>query len=160
MSNRKAQMNIFSFRPVTPARSRPVNTTRTACVISLLACCLLQAELQAAPLLRCEILQGGTSRVENFMPVADPYSVKAIDINNRFRFKAVVLGNALHVEYIKIYVYANTRHQPMLLHQTSYLAPAISRDAQPVALTGSNYVYSPDLERELQYGCALQETSP
>lgn len=94
------------------------------------------------------------------MPVADPYSVKAIDINDRFRFKAVVIGDALRVEYIKIYVYAHTERQPMLLQQTSYLAPAPGPDTQPVALTGLNSVYSPGLERELQYGCALLEIVP
>jgi hypothetical protein len=86
--------------------------------------------------------------------------VKAIDINDRFRFKAVVIGDALRLEYIKIYVYAHTRREPMLLHQASYLAPAASREAQPAALTGINHVYAPGLERELRYGCALLEISP
>lgn len=140
--------------------SRPIASTRTACIIGLLASCLLSTKLQAAPLLRCQIEQGGTSTVEEFTPVADPYSVMAININDRFRFKAVVIGDALRVEYIKLYVYTHTKRQPMLLHQTSYLAPAVSKDAQPMALTGVNYLYSPDLERELQYGCALLEISP
>jgi hypothetical protein len=153
-------MNIFYFSLDAPVRSRPAVSRRAACAISLLASCLLSTELRAAPLLRCQIEQGGTSRVVDSMPVADPYSVKAIDINDRFRFKAVVIGDALRVEYIKIYVYAHTERQPMLLHQTSYLAPAPGPDAQPVALTGLNYVYSPGLERELQYGCALLEIGP
>lgn len=160
MTNRKARMTIFSLTSDAPVRSRPAASTRTACAIGLLASCLLPTNLQAAPLLRCQIEQGGTSRVVDFMPVADPYSVVAIDINERFRFKAVVIGDALRVEYIKLYVYTRTRRQPMLLHQTSYLAPATSRDALPMALTGVNYAYSPDLERELRYGCALLEISP
>jgi hypothetical protein len=160
MTNRKAQMNIFFLRADPPVRSRPVASTRTACAIGLLASCLLPTKLQAAPLLRCQIEQGGASKVVDVTPVADPYSVMAIDINDRFRFKAVVIGDALRVEYIKLYVYTHTKRQPMLLHQVSYLAPATSRDAQPVPLTGVNYVYSPDLERELQYSCALLEISP
>lgn len=160
MINRKAKMTIFSMRPNAPVRSRLVACMRAACAVTLLALCSLAAELQAAPLLRCEIRQGGTSRVVAVMPVADPYSVKAIDINERFRFKAVVIGDALRVEYIKLYVYAHTRREPVLLHQTSYLAPAAVRDVQPDALTGVNHVYSPLLERELRYGCALLETTP
>jgi hypothetical protein len=160
MTNHKAQMNIFSMSPDAPLRSRPVANMRSACAIGLLALCLPTTDLQAAPLLRCGIQQGGTSRAVDFVPVTDPYSVKAIDINDRFRFKAVVIGDALRVEYIKIYVYTHTRREPMLLHQTSYLAPVASRDAQPDALTGANHVYSPSLERELRYGCALLETTP
>jgi hypothetical protein len=160
MTNRKAKMNIFSMSPDSPVRNRPVASVHAACAIGLLAGCLLPAALRAAPLLRCEIQQGGTSRVVDTMAVTDPYSVKPIDINDRFRFKAVVIGDALRVEYIKIYVYTHTRREPMLLHQTSYLAPVASRDAQPDALTGINHVYSPLLERELRYGCALLETTP
>lgn len=135
-------------------------SSRPACAIGLLAGCLLSTALQAAPLLRCQIEQGGTSRVVDFMPVADPYSVKAIDINARFRFKAVVIGDATRVEYIKTYVYTYTKRQPILLQQTSYLAPAISSNPQPTAFTGVNYVYAPGLERELQYSCALLEAIP
>jgi hypothetical protein len=153
-------MNIFPVSPDAPVRSRPIASVRAACAIGLLAGCLLPTALLAAPLLRCEFQQGGTSTVVDSLPVTDPYTVKAIDINNRFRFKAVVIGDALRVEYVKIYVYTHTRREPMLLHQTSYLAPIASRNAQPDALTGVNHVYSPLLERELRYGCALLETTP
>ena len=160
MINRKAQMTIFSFIPDAPVRSRAATSARAAYALGLLAGCSLAAELQAAPLLRCEIQQGGTSRIVDSAPVTDPYRVKAIDINDHFRFKAVVIGDALRVEYIKIYVYTHTKREPMLLHQTSYLAPAASREPAPEALTGINHVYSPRLERELRYGCALLETTP
>lgn len=131
---------------------------RPACVVGLLAGCLLSAQLPAAPLLRCHIDQGGTASVVDFKPVADPYGVKPVNVNDRFRFKAVVIGDAVHVEYIKLYVYAHTKREPMLLHQTSYLLPTTAPDAQPMALTGVNHVYAPGLEREMQYGCALLET--
>lgn len=58
--------------------------------------------LFASPLLRCHIDQGGSSQVLDFIPVGDPCSVKAIDINGRFRFKAVVIGDTQHVEYISL----------------------------------------------------------
>ena len=95
----------------------------------------------------------------DFIPTGDPYSVEAIDINGRFRFKAVVIGDAQHIEYIKLYVYSQTRRQPVLLHQAKYLAPVATPGSAPSALTGINYLYSPQLERELQYGCALLENA-
>ena len=160
MTIHNAHMPPSSLCSDAPMRSRPIASTRSVCAIALLASCLSPTKLQAAPLLRCQIEQGGTSRMVDFTPVVDPYSVMAININDRFRFKAVVIGDALRVEYIKLYIYTPSKRQPILLHQTTYLTPSASKDAQPVALTGTNYVYSPDLERELQYGCALLETSP
>ena len=153
-------MNLPSLGRDALVRQRLAANLRPTCAVGLLAGCLFPATLQAAPLLRCQIEQGGTSNVVDFTPVADPYTVKAIDINAHFRFKAVVIGDASRVEYVKIYVYAHTRREPMLLHQTSYLAPDASANAQPMAFTGINHVYSPWLERELQYGCTLLEINP
>lgn len=115
--------------------------------------------LYASPLLRCQIDQGGNSQILDFPPVSDPYPVKAININGRFRFKAVVIGDAQQIEYIKVYVYSQTKRQPILLHLAKYMAPMPRADSSFDALTGINYVYSPQLERELQYGCALLEKS-
>src|SRR5471030_2952477 len=86
--------------------------------------------------------------------------VVPVEVNGRFRFKAVVIGDAQHVEYIKLYVYSKNRRQPVLLHEASYVAPTVSQDTRPSALTGINYVYTPQLERELKYGCALLESTP
>lgn len=127
---------------------------------SLVASCLLPAILQAAPLLRCQIEQGAVTKVLDTAPVDDPYSVAAVDINGRFRFKAVVMGDAQHVDYVKLYVYATTKRQPRLLHQANFREPATSREAQPMMLTGVNYVYSPQLEREIKYSCTLLENPP
>lgn len=138
------------------------------------ACYLLSIALHAAPLLRCRIEQGGDSRVLDVAPVADPYTVAAIDINGRFRFKAVVIGDTTHVDYVKLYVYYVAKEQRRLIHQTTYLAPlakaaaqavdahgqSFDADAQSASLTGINHVYSPSLERELQYACALLEGTP
>ncbi len=118
---------------------------------------MLPATLLAAPLLRCQIDQGGSTMVRDFSPVADPYQVAALDINGRFRFKAVVIGDAQHIEYIKLYVYSQTKRQPVLLHEAVYLAPVAGADPRSSALTGVNRVYSPQLERELEYGCAIVE---
>jgi hypothetical protein len=114
----------------------------------------------AVPLLRCTIEQGGKTQVLEFSPGQDPYAAKAFDINGRFRFKAVVVGDARQIEYIKIYTYDFPKRQPVLLHEAKYLTPAASPLAQPASLTGVNYIYSPRLERELQYECVLQESAP
>jgi len=110
----------------------------------------------AKPLLRCTIDQGGSTQVLEFGPESEPYTAKAIDINNQFRFKAVVVGDARKIEYIKIYTYDFPKRQPVLLHEAKYMAPV----AGSVSLTGVNYVYSPRLERELRYECALLEVAP
>ncbi len=120
----------------------------------------MPATATAAPRLRCHIEQGGTSQVLEFAPVADPYSVPAISINGRFRFKAVVIGDARSVQYINLYTYYQTERRLLLLHEAKYQAPTIQANPARDALTGGNYLYSPGREREFQYGCALLEVSP
>ena len=110
----------------------------------------------AKPQLRCTIDQGGSTQVLEFGPESEPYTAKAIDINNQFRFKAVVVGDARQIEYIKIYTYDFPRRQPVLLHEAKYMAPV----ASSMSLTGVNFVYSPRLERELRYECVLLEAVP
>ncbi len=66
----------------------------------------------AAPRLYCHIEQGGTVQDLQFAPVSDLYSMPAAAINNRFRFKAVVVGDAERVSYIKLYTYYATKRQP------------------------------------------------
>jgi hypothetical protein len=118
------------------------------------------ATASATPLLRCKIDQGGSTQVLEFVPETSPYTAKAIDINGRFRFKAVVVGDARQIEYVKLYTYDFPKRQPVLLHEAKYLAPVAHPVSKPASLTGVNYVYSPRLERELQYECSLLETAP
>ena len=123
------------------------------------ALCAALTPVAAAPLLRCQIDQGGITRMLEFAPISDPYLAKAIDINGRFRFKAVVIGDARHIDYIKLYSYSQTRRQPVLLHVAKYMAPVALAQASFDALTGHQFLYSPQLEREMQYGCALIEAT-
>ena len=118
------------------------------------------ASASAAPLLRCKIDQGGSTQVLEFSPETSPYTAKAIDINNQFRFKAVLVGDARQIEYVKLYTYDFPKRQPVLLHEAKYMAPIASPISQPASLTGVNHVYSPRLERELQYECTLLEAAP
>jgi hypothetical protein len=123
--------------------------------------------LTASPFLRCEVTQGGMTYTEDFLPSDDPYSVQAKDINGQFQFKAVVFGTE-SLESIKIYTYYRHQHQVVLLHEARYLPP-FNQDIQDsenypnpasyAALTGINYLYSPEVEQELQYGCALLEAA-
>ncbi|MDR3479094.1 MAG: hypothetical protein P4L91_00105 [Burkholderiaceae bacterium] len=110
----------------------------------------------AAALLRCEATYAGSTHTLETLPGNDPYTTESVDINGRFRFKAVVLGTAQKIEVVKLYVYYETRRQPVLLEEAKYLPPFAGGDS-PYALTGLHSVYSPPLGRELQYGCALRE---
>lgn len=121
----------------------------------LAALSLTPTTAPAAPLLRCQVAYAGTIHEVTAAPSSDPYAVPSTDIGGRFRFKAVVSGAAARIDYIKLYAYYQGRHQPVLLHAAKYLPPWPTH-AAPYALTGQVSLYSPDLERELQFGCALQ----
>ena len=131
---------------------------RVPVVLSLLAVWAVQAA--AEPRLRCTLDQGGTSQVIEVAPVTDPYNVEAIDINGRFRFKAVVIGDAQLIQYIKLYTYYQTARRWVLLHEANYLAPRVQPESYGAALTGRHSLYAPGREREFQYGCALVEANP
>ncbi|MDY7575963.1 hypothetical protein [Actimicrobium sp. CCI2.3] len=128
---------------------------RHAWLATCLVAALIPVTLLASPVLRCELEQGGVTRMLDVTPTDDPYRVRGIDINGRFRFKAVMIGNERQVDYIKLYTYGQARNQSVLLHQATYPSPS----ASPASLTGIHFVYAPDLERELQYQCTLLEVA-
>lgn len=113
----------------------------------------------AAPLLRCEVAYAGSTQVIEARAVADPYRVASVDIGGRFRFKAVVVGDATQVAYIKLYAYLDAKRQPILLQQATYLPP-FSAAASPYRLTGEQHLYGGAVERELMYSCTLQGIAP
>ncbi len=132
---------------------------RRVCPAFLLGLLVAAFSAAADPRLRCRLEQGATAQVLDVAPVADPYSVAPVTINGRFRFKAVVIGDARRIAYINLYTYFQTERRLLLLHQAKYIAPTIASD--PAAtLTGWNYLYSPGREREFQYGCTLVEVAP
>lgn len=120
---------------------------------------LLPGLALASPLLRCQLTYGGVTRVEEFAPGADPYRVEAVDVDGRFRFKAVVIGDGQRIDTISLYAYYHSKLQPVLLQQALYRAPKAEVSPAPEQLTGRQFLYSPDLERELQYGCAVYEVA-
>jgi hypothetical protein len=64
------------------------------------------------------------------------------------------------VDHIKLYAYAWSSGKAVLLHQVTYRSPVAPVQAGPHALTGLHAVYSPELGREMQYGCTLLEVTP
>ena len=144
-------------------RSQAFAVLREALFRVLLLVLLLPTVASASPLLRCQVTYAGATRVLEFAPVADPYRVEAVDIDGRFRFKAVVIGDEQRVDYVSLYSYYEAERQAVLLHQAKYLAPVVrassASNAAPGALTGQNHLYAPGLERELQYACALVEVA-
>ena len=114
----------------------------------------------ASPLLRCQFEVNAEAQQHAFVPTRDPYPVTSIDLNQRFRFKAVVLGDEQQVALINLYVYHQTHRQPMLMQHVKFVAPVAQVSPAPDALTGQMAVYSPFLGKELQYSCALHEVTP
>jgi hypothetical protein len=125
--------------------------------VLFVAAILATFDAAAAPRLYCHIEQGGTTQDLQFGASSNPYTAPSIAINNRFRFKAVMVGDGQQVDYIKLYTYYQTRRQAMLLHEAKYLAPQAQSGSDPAGLTGIVYLYSPLLGREIVYSCALRE---
>jgi hypothetical protein len=136
--------------------------TRERYRVSLLAgsaflmACLLSTNSQAKPLLRCYVSYAGSMQTIESQIVPDPYDVKTTDIGERFTFKAVMVGKAQQIDYIKLYAYFQTRRSDIPVHQATYHPPfKVSSKESP--LTPQNSIYAGDVERELQYRCTLQE---
>jgi hypothetical protein len=125
----------------------------------VLAGFMLNHAVFAAPLLRCDVTYAGSTQVLETSPVADPYPVASVDIGGRFRFKAVMVGSAVHVDYIKLYAYLDASRQPMLVQEAIY-RPPYQATAMPYALTGEQHLYAGPVERELLYSCTLQGVEP
>ena len=112
---------------------------------------------QASPLLRCHFEVNAERFEHSFSPVSDPYTVTSVNLADRFRFKAVVLGDDRRVELINLYAFYETERQPMILQHTKFLMPIAQVQPSSDALTGRVALYSPFLGKELLYGCALHE---
>ena len=137
---------------------------------------LLPSVAQASAQLQCTFDVNSETHHTVHGVATDPYTVAAVPIGNRFRFKAIVLAAAQDtapgvtpssaqsapaaIESVNLYVYYNTRRQPMVMQHVQYLQPLPQRSPAPDALTGRVALYSPLLGKELQYQCALAEVAP
>lgn len=147
------------------------------CIASL-SLALLPRAAQADAQLQCSFEVNSETHQTVHATATDPYTVAAVPIGNRFRFKAIVLAAAQDkassaapnapsvvaapaaIESVNIYVYYTTRRQPMVMQHLQYLQPLAQRNPAPDALTGRVSLYSPLLGKELQYQCALAEVAP
>ena len=121
---------------------------------------MLALSTHATPLLRCQFEVNAQTYQHEFQTVSDPYRVESVDLGGRFRFKAVVLGDATQVQLIDLYASYQTRRQPMILQHAQFVAPVAKPQPAPDALTGRVALYSPFLGKELKYACALHEVAP
>lgn len=144
--------------------------------LAALSLALLPCAAQASAQLQCTFEVNSEIHHTVHQLATDPYTVAAVPIGNRFRFKAIVLSAAQDaaqgaapsaapsapaaIESVNLYVYYNTRRQPMVMQHTQYLQPLPLRNPAPDALTGRVALYSPLLGKELQYHCALAEVAP
>lgn len=120
---------------------------------------LICQQVIAAPLLRCYVTYAGATQEVQATPVANPYGVPSVDIAGRFRFKAVMVGSTQKIEVINLYAYFDAQRQPILIHQAKYLPP-FKYTSRPYNLTGQQYLYASEVERELQYHCTLEGVAP
>ena len=134
-------------------------TTHDLSVGAALFACLFvitAGAASAAPVLQCQINQGGESRVLEFEPVTNPYEAKPVMIGKSFQFKALVFGTKDDIDYINLYTYGRTDRGPVLIHEARYLHPQRPVTMpEPASLTGWVSVYTPPLGRELQYACTM-----
>ncbi len=127
---------------------------------SVWLCLLFSCSVVAARSeLRCHFEVNAERFEHSFNPVSDPYTVTSVNLADRFRFKAVVLGDDTRVDLINLYVFYQTERQPMILQHTKYVAPQAQSAPAANALTGRVALYSPFLGKELLYGCALHEVA-
>ena len=155
-------------------RHRP--TLPPSFCLAALSLALLPCAAQASAQLQCTFEVNSEIHHTVHQLATNPYTVAAVPIGNRFRFKAIVLSAAQDaaqgaapsaaqpapaaIESVNLYVYYNTRRQPMVMQHVQYLQPLPQRSPAPDALTGRVALYSPLLGKELQYHCALAEVAP
>jgi hypothetical protein len=110
----------------------------------------------ALPELVCDVRYASDTRVLRQAVSADPYGGGSVDLDARFRFKAVVLGTPDRIDHITLTVYdLEVPGGPMVVQQ-AHVMPPFNTGTVPPALNGWQHVYSSVLGRELRYGCALQ----
>jgi hypothetical protein len=102
----------------------------------------------------CVVNYGGEARRLEFPATESPYTVKTVDVAQRFAFKAIYLREARQRDVISVYTYQQTSAGPRLLHEAKYKASLLAASGVAHGFTGRQLVYSSD-ERELEYFCQL-----
>lgn len=111
-----------------------------------------------APLARelvCQLRYGSETHVLRQAAGPDPYAAATVDVLERFRLRAVVLGTPDHIEHVTLTSYQlDDSAPPLILHQLRLDGPFAAEQAVP-DLTGWQHVYDHGLGREMRFGCAL-----
>lgn len=117
--------------------------------------------VMAGPGLLCELSYAGATQTVWTEPVQAPYTVSAIDLFGRFRFKPVVVGTGEQIERIDLYAHVQTPAQPVIIQHAHYRPPQGWQQAgRPLALTGEQHLYAGPMARELIYQCSLHTEKP
>ncbi|WP_423679950.1 hypothetical protein [Undibacterium sp. WLHG33] len=122
----------------------------------LISLCVVSVNAHSAPWLRCQVSYAGSTQIVETGITNDPYAVESVDIQGRFKFKAVMTGSDSDINYIKLYAFFQTRSADIPIHQASYYPPLPLRK-QETPFTPKNSLYAGDVERELQYQCTLED---
>ena len=133
--------------------------SRLHCLAMAASLAVCAARAAGTPILDCHFETGSKVEDRQFAMAADPYAPQAIRIND-FRFKAVVIGAARRVDYVKLYTYydhGEDGKDVRLLHEARYLAPDPRKGS---ALTGTVFLYEPVDGQEFKYACQLREEAP
>ncbi len=111
--------------------------------------------------LACEVTYAGQTQRIAVAPTADPYRQEAVNIRNRFRFKAVHVQGAEVTPRIGIYVYLEVDPHPLLIQHVTLQPPYPQAAAGARAdLVGEQRLYAGRLEREMIYRCFLEPKTP
>jgi hypothetical protein len=138
---------------------RPLLATPLNAVALMALTC---ASAQATTVLRCVIDSTGETLAHDARITDNPYTVPPVSVNRHFRFKAVVVGDARAgtVEHVQLYTQYQGARGPVLLHQVGYTRPVVNTDPRTPSLTGLQWVYSPERERQFQFECRWHEVQP
>lgn len=118
----------------------------------LFACVLITAPalpVQAEQVV-CHLNYGGQIQVVSAQASDTPYQIKPIAIGTYFLFRIAFRTTPTDLAGIKLYTYVDQASGPALIHQASYPYPVAK------AFTGSQRVYEPVRDSELEYSCELQ----
>lgn len=139
-----------------------MNRLQKWCLGGLLTwACAGLSPVWAAAQLQCQVTYAGTTQTVVATPTDNPYTVAAVDIAGRFRFKPVLVGQGAQLQHLSIYVYMQTERQPVLIQQAKYLPPYPPTGPEGrIALTGEQRLYAGPMERELIYQCTLAGVAP
>ena len=115
----------------------------------------LPANAGTLPTLRCQIESDNTPLTLDATPTQDPYGVKPVTLNDRFRFKAVVVADETGqaIDHVKLYTQEVDEAGRLVLHQASYTREMVAASFAQPSLTGVQWVYARRMERQFQFEC-------